>query len=518
MADNFSLNHYLYTQKNGIEPTNSNYTEEFDEIVDVFTSEVLGDSSAMNSVMKIDDDTTLDRKGFESLLKNALGSTDGLSESQMDYLFDLMNTNSDDDILDYDELSVIADKNNDISGFYMWEVLYSSAKSDRIAQAGAALEKQNEDSTSGVTGGTTTDTTTGTDDSQGTSSDVSQPSTENLTYNQALMLAGQLNDAMKGLGTDEEQMYSILANDDLTADDLTLIMSVYNEKYGSLVQHIEDDFSGSEQDEMFKLVTDKLVEAAENGNELAVDVMAKEMYNATAERNGTSDEFVAGIMDNASSEVISKLSDRYSKVNPGRSLLQDIRGDFSFGTEDKYLDRVKDSVLSNSTSEKGLSSAQAELLADDLNASMKGWGTDEAAIESIINNPDLSPEDMVKIIEVYTEKYGSLVQHIDDDFSGKAQDKLLETIADKLVTAAENGDSTAIDMLCKEFHNATGARNGTVDEFVAKIMAEANDKVLSQMADRYQNINGTDIISDIKGDFSFGTEDRYIKRINDAII
>ena len=31
----------------------------------------------------------------------------------------------------------------------------------------------------------------------------------------------------------------------------------------------------------------------------------------------------------------------------------------------------------------------AELLADDLNASMKGWGTDEAAIESIINNPDL---------------------------------------------------------------------------------------------------------------------------------
>ena len=52
--------------------------------------------------------------------------------------------------------------------------------------------------------------------------------------------------------------------------------------------------------------------------------------------------------------------------------------------------------------------------------------------ESVLNNSDLTSEDFVKIISAYNEKYGSFIQDVEDDFSGKKQDTIMNKIADEL--------------------------------------------------------------------------------------
>lgn len=48
-------------------------------------------------------------------------------------------------------------------------------------------------------------------------------------------------------------------------------------------------------------------------------------------------------------------------------------------------------------------------------------------------------------------------------------------------------------------------------------MNKADDTVLGKIVDKYSSYNeGSSIFSDIKKDFSFGTEDNYISRLNEA--
>ena len=147
-----------------------------------------------------------------------------------------------------------------------------------------------------------------------------------------------------------------------------------------------------------------------------------------------------------------------------------------------------------------------------------GLGTDDEQFASIMNNENLTSSDWVQIIKCYNEQYGSFIKDVDDDFSGDTQDQYQTKIANVLLEAAENGDSEAIDLLCKELYNCTAGQWLTADEFVAEIFKNASDEVLAQIARRYNSVTGSDIFKDIKGDFSFEIEDNYIARLNDAII
>lgn len=68
-------------------------------------------------------------------------------------------------------------------------------------------------------------------------------------------------------------------------------------------------------------------------------------------------------------------------------------------------------------------------MADKLHAAMDRLGTNEDAVDEVLKNSGLSSVDIVRIMDVYEEKYGeSLESDIKGDFSGKAQDELLEIL------------------------------------------------------------------------------------------
>ena len=142
-------------------------------------------------------------------------------------------------------------------------------------------------------------------------------------------------------------------------------------------------------------------------------------------------------------------------------------------------------------------------------------GTDEAAFKSVLNNEDLSADDWVKIMLVYNDKYGSLIQHVDKDFSGIDQDDIMSKLGSKMLDAAKSGNVDAIDLICKEFHNATAEMLGTADEFIAEIMDNASDEVLTEVLQRYSTVNnGSDMVKDVKNDFSSDIEKKYVERLN----
>ncbi len=169
-------------------------------------------------------------------------------------------------------------------------------------------------------------------------------------------------------------------------------------------------------------------------------------------------------------------------------------------------------------SEETISDEAAKIYADQLFDAMNGFGTDEAQVESILNNENLTSADIAKITAQYNESHGSLVNAIDGDFSGSEKTELLNKVADSLLEGAENGDETSLQLLCKEFHAGTAGKLGTADEFIARIFENADSDTLNQIIMNYSSVNeGADIFKDVKGDFSGSTQKEYLQKLNDAL-
>ena len=162
----------------------------------------------------------------------------------------------------------------------------------------------------------------------------------------------------------------------------------------------------------------------------------------------------------------------------------------------------------------------ADLFAKQLYEATAGrLGTDEQQFNDILNHPDLTPDDWVKIISSYNEAYGSFIQDVDGDFSKMSgKEDIMTQISSKLLEAAAAGNEEAIDLLAKEIHNGTAGMSGTADEFIAAIMNSASDEVLAGIMESYSEVNdGASIYDAFKADFSGKTEDAYIKRLNEIL-
>lgn len=177
------------------------------------------------------------------------------------------------------------------------------------------------------------------------------------------------------------------------------------------------------------------------------------------------------------------------------------------------------STFNDTLPEETISDNDAAMYAAQLYDSMSGWGTDEEQFNSILNDPNLSAADFVKIMAFYESTYGSFIQDVDGDFSWMSgKEKIMNTITQKLVSEAENGNEDAIALLCLEFKNGTSGMTGTADEFIAAIFDQASDELLAKIARRYSIYNnGEQIFTAIKNDFSFSTEDKYIAKLNEVL-
>ncbi len=168
----------------------------------------------------------------------------------------------------------------------------------------------------------------------------------------AKTMSDTLYSAMKGLGTKNAQVEEILTNENLSSADWVEIIKQYNQDYGSLVHKINDDFSGKKQDEYEEKLANVLIEQVKAGNEDALNLLCKEFYNSTAGMLGTCDEFIAAIFENAGDEVLARLARKYSEVNPGQNIQDDIKGDFrnwfsSKNLEDKYVNAIINALAKN---------------------------------------------------------------------------------------------------------------------------------------------------------------------------
>ncbi len=337
----------------------------------------------------------------------------------------------------------------------------------------------------------------------------------------AELYANQLYEAMKGLGTDDEQVAAIL-DLELSDADLTKIMEIYNEAHGSLVNDIDGDFSGETRKKYEELFSGALVNQAENGDETALKLLCEEIHNATAGKIGTSDEFIAGVFDKINDDNINVLTQVIEKYNDytGSDIFEDINGDFSSDTKKKYLEKLNKAMQKTDLPDgRTIDDDTAELYANRLYEAMKGLGTDDEQVAAILDS-GLSDTDLIKVMEIYNEAHGSLIKDIDGDFSGKTQDKYEELFATALVNGVKSGDETALKLLCQEMHNATLGMLGTADEFIAKIFNMANTPndgyaLMKTIKDNYSKYNDGENIYDILKDFS-GFDRKYYQEILDA--
>ncbi len=184
---------------------------------------------------------------------------------------------------------------------------------------------------------------------QDSSSGLNREIEKSITDSKASELAGQLHDAMKGglfgWGTDDEQFAAIFNNDNLTSAAWVKIIQKYNEDGKSFITDVDRDFTGETQNEYQKEIANRLLEAAKSGDPDAIELLCEEIYNATAGKLGTADEFIDAIINNASDEVLAKIIDNYPDVNNGSDIFSDIKGDFSFETEDRYIARLNEAYI-----------------------------------------------------------------------------------------------------------------------------------------------------------------------------
>ena len=158
----------------------------------------------------------------------------------------------------------------------------------------------------------------------------------------------------------KDTLTEILKNENLTSDNLVSIITAYNNKYAgvessdnksriaynnkygltesffndkpqnSFINHLDKVLSGKNKENVMKLITEKIISSSENGNSYATDMLAREIYNSTAGKTGTSDEFVMNIVnDDTNPKVLSDVMERYSVVNNGRNIIKDIENDFN---------------------------------------------------------------------------------------------------------------------------------------------------------------------------------------------
>lgn len=169
------------------------------------------------------------------------------------------------------------------------------------------------------------------------------------------------------------------------------------------------------------------------------------------------------------------------------------------------------------TYELGISDKKAAEYAEQLKNSV---GT--IPFMNVMNNDDLTNSAWLKIMQHYNTDGDSLIHDIDHNYQFRPQNaNYQKKIAEILIEEAGNGNSSAIQLLCTEFYNATAAHLGTADSFVDYIFENASNKVLSALYNNYSVYNSNrSIENDIKNEyhlFNKSTGTRYYQQLIDAL-
>jgi len=130
--------------------------------------------------------------------------------------------------------------------------------------------------------------------------------------------------------------------DNYSSDQIVQIINEYNKKYHESMINFIDSQNNVANNEY---LAEKMLDAAKNGEnkEAAIKLICEEIYNATAGRNGTADEFVKAIInENTDSKILTEVIEKYGEYNKNKSgnprdLIKDIKDEILFNDKNELL-------------------------------------------------------------------------------------------------------------------------------------------------------------------------------------
>ena len=168
---------------------------------------------------------------------------------------------------------------------------------------------------------------------------------------------------------------------------------------------------------------------------------------------------------------------------------------------------------------------EAEAAAQELRTAMKGLGTDEKTVTRILEKSGYSSADLVKIMDVFENKFGeSLMSDIQDDYSGKAETQLRNVLYNAAATEAQkslgwkSADDIPQDVAAKaeEYYKQLESNNalGYMKEF-NKLTDQEKSQIL--VACDMLHSDETAVNRLTQGMVWFGKEDGYVNGMISAL-
>ncbi|MEE6479121.1 hypothetical protein FKM82_012141 [Ascaphus truei] len=207
---------------------------------------------------------------------------------------------------------------------------------------------------------------------------------------------------------------------------------------------------------------------------------------------GTDEDAVIDVIANRTIAQRQEIKSAY-KSTVGKDLMDDVKSELTGNFEKVILGLLTPITLYD---------------VQELNAAMKGAGTDEGCLIEILASR--SPDEIKRINDTYRIKYGrSLEDDICSDTSG-----MFERILVSLSTAGRDQGSSVDDSLAKqdakELYEAGEKKWGTDEVKFLTILCARNRKHLLKVFDDYKKISNKDIEASIKSEMSGHLEDAFL--------
>ncbi|KAF2352134.1 Annexin repeat [Trinorchestia longiramus] len=226
------------------------------------------------------------------------------------------------------------------------------------------------------------------------------------------LLAENLHEAMKGIGTNENTLVEIICT--RTNHEIMELRAVFERKYGKPLQKcLEGETSGHFRRLLVSMSTGARDEA--NTNLQLAPQLAQQLYKAGEGKVGTDEAEFNRILSTYSYPLLRAVFQEYHKIK-GKTLVDAIKSEFSGDIQNGLIAVVMS--IDN----------RPQFFAKCLHDAMKGAGTkDDALIRLVVTRAEI---DLGTIKQEYQKMYGkTLESHIKSDTSGDYK-KMLIALAD----------------------------------------------------------------------------------------
>jgi len=282
--------------------------------------------------------------------------------------------------------------------------------------------------------------------------------------------------AIKGLGTDERSLIRVLTT--ATYEDIVLMNEAFSAKYGNLQQWIEGDTSGDFKNMLLALSLKKPMENPE-----AFDPQADAQLLRTAMKGmGTDERTLIEVLASKSDEQLEEIKAAYAA-----KFRRDLKSDVSKETKGLFESADFREAL------MGVLDPREVTIANYLRKAMKGWGTDEWGLISMLVHR--SPAEREQLRKEYAKQFErDLVADIRSDCSGDFEDALValvvppaDTIAKALNKAMgffSTSHATLITMLCAATQIMPAVREAYERQFSKPLVED----IKSQLRGDYEGV------------------------------